>query len=774
MTLTFQFRAPRFHPAWLVPPLVPLAQWIFGGPGAPWSLVVQLVLTLLISVVTLYLAREDRTRNCNRWSKELRLLMPPAVGTLVIPAALHNDLSELAVMLHCVGCVWMGATVFGAEFEHRTLGPLLTQPISRKRIFWEKLGILSVLSLVVYGNTMASLERVQGSVDWDILAVAPALAVSTGPLFSLLGRSTLAGMVFTATAPMLFLLLSAIVTGSIQSGMPVLSDPPTAEQLKAIEPYNQALFLWGDFQPWLRGLYLAAGPLLGWLWFRSLSWQDGAAVARPPSGSASSRAVLTRLIRILVPGASATAHLIRKEIRLHVIPWMVAALTTGLWILWMIARSLAPEGDLKDGLNEFSPITVIGGMLGVVALVTAGAGSVAEERALGTLDWQVTQPVTGRRQWWIKSLVAVVTGLVTGLLIPATLLAVGFGPERWEKEGLVVEQLPAMTFAMGIALTLTLSLYASSIARNTMRAVGLTVLMAAAAVAMVFAVAIPGVNWVNTQAWANYQAIFDFDGAPRSAWHELNRIPFAGQSLQKWVTRSILFSCGLVVLHWAFLACANFARPNTASFQIRRQWILLSGFLTLLVVINVGIFAQVWFVQQTHEKARYDEFSKRRWDLLESKLNQLAVNGSLSPAVAEWLELPPGSVKDALQNLAQQVDAPGSRRTSRFRELNDRIEQPHWLITSKLQALVPNPKSPLPDELRRKLDVQSVSHEEAAWELLRRHGPIRAIDLVFSLQQPANGPLQQWLGTNATSLPPSLKLSPELRRRYNLPDPPRR
>ena len=186
-------------------------------------------------------------------------------------------------------------------------------------------------------------------------------------------------------------------------------------------------------------------------------------MARPPSGSARSRAFLGRLVRMFVPGNSATAHLVRKEIRLHAIPWMIAALATGLWVLWMIARRMAPQGDLKDSLNEFSPVSVICGMLGVVALVTAGAGSVAEERALGTLDWQVTQPVTGRRQWWIKSLVAVVTGLVTGLLIPATLLALGFGPERWEKEGLVFEQLPTMAFATGAGLALSLSLYASSV-----------------------------------------------------------------------------------------------------------------------------------------------------------------------------------------------------------------------------------------------------------------------------------------------------------------------
>lgn len=765
MTLTFQFRLPRFHPAWLVPPLVPLAQWIFGGPGAPWSLVVQLVLTLLISVVTLYLAREDRTRNSNRWSKELRLLMPPAVGTLVIPAALHNDLSDLAVTLHCVGCIWMGATVFGSEFEHRTLGPLLTQPISRKRIFWEKLGILSVLSLVVYGNTMASLERVQGSVDWDILAVAPALAVSTGPLFSLLGRSTLAGMVFTATAPMLFLLLSAIVTGSIQSSMPVLSDPPTAEQLKAIEPYNQALFLWRDFQPWLRGLYLAAGPLLGWLWFRSLSWQDGAAVARPPSGSASSRAVLTRLIRFLVPGASATAHLIRKEIRLHVIPWMVAALTTGLWILWMIARRLAPEGDLKDGLNEFSPITVIGGMLGVVALVTAGAGSVAEERALGTLDWQVTQPVTGRRQWWIKSLVAAVTGLVTGLLIPATLLAVGFGPERWEKEGLAIELLPTASFATAVGLALALSLYASSIARNTMRAVGLTVLLGACALALVWAVAMPGIWLLESRSQelqqsfaegATYLGPIPAEAPPEALPEPMNP--------QNWIAGTIFAACALVALQWGLLARFNFARASTPSHLLRRQWIRSAGFLVLLTAIGVGTFGQLFLVHQQKNLARYETSRLHR---LDDTLRRLAVNGSLPAPVAEWLQVPRVSPEEAYRILIQRD---GGRSAGSVGSI---LVGDLYLTEIRLKSLILRPKGPLPEGVRSELGIEASSPAEAALELVRRLGPTLAKERLARLQYSRARPGQSAVKPGAVSPQPGNTLSPELRKRYNLPDPPR-
>ena len=765
MTLTFQFRAPRFHPAWLVPPLVPLAQWIFGGPGAPWSLVVQLVLTLLISAVTLYLAREDRTRNSNRWSKELRLLMPPAVGTLVIPAALHNDLSELAVMLHCVGCVWMGATVFGAEFEHRTLGPLLAQPVSRRRLFWEKTAILAVLCGAAWLNTMASLDRGQGSADWVIVAAAPALAVSTGPLFSLLGRSTLAGMVFTATAPMLFLLASMMVSVAIQSGMPVLSAPPTAEQLKAIEPYNRALAFWGDCQPWLRALYLLAGPWLGWLWFRTLSWQDGAAVARPPSGTVASRALLTRLVRLLVPGDFATAHLIRKEIRLHAIPWMIAALTTGLWILWMIARSLAPEGDLKDGLNEFSPITVIGGMLGVVALVTAGAGSVAEERALGTLDWQVTQPVTGRRQWWIKSLVAVVTGLVTGLLIPATLLAVGFGPERWEKEGLVFELLPTASFATAVGLALALSLYASSIARNTMRAVGLTVLLGAATLGLVWAVAMPGVYLMESGYQELLRSYADGVSFLNNLSPEDSLEPKRSQvQILQWATATVFAACALVGIQWAWLASSNFARSSMPSAHLRRQWIQQAGILVLLTAVGVGVFGQLFLRQQQRELAWHERSSLGR---LDETLRKLAVNGSLPTPVAAWLKVRPGSPDEAYGTI---LERDGTRAAGKLGLVLR--EEVRW-IEARLKSHLTTPKGMLPEEIRRALGIAATSPLDAAYELLRRLGPTEARELVARLPDNRIRPSPATTKPSMTAPRPGNTFSPELRQRYNLPDPPR-
>ncbi len=765
MTLTFQFRAPRFHPAWLVPPLVPLAQWIFGGPGAPLSLVVQLVLTLLISAVTLYLAREDRTRNTNRWSKELRLLMPPAVGTLVIPAALHNDLSELAMMLHCVGCVWMGATVFGAEFEHRTLGPLLAQPVSRRRLFWEKTAILAVLCGAAWLNTMASLDRAQGSVDWVIVAAAPALAVSTGPLFSLLGRSTLAGMVFTATAPMLFLLASMMVSVAIQSGMPVLSVPPTAEQLRAIEPYNRALAFWGACQPWLRALYLLAGPWLGWLWFRTLSWQDGAAVARPPSGTVASRALLTRLVRLLVPGDFATAHLIRKEIRLHAIPWMIAALTTGLWILWMIARRLAPEGELKDGLNEFSPITVIGGMLGVVALLTAGAGSVAEERALGTLDWQVTQPVNARRQWWIKSLVAVVAGLVTGLVIPATLLAVGFGPERWEKEGLVFELLPTASFATAIALALVLALYASSICRNTMRAVGLTVLLGAATLGLVWAVAMPGAMLLESRSQELQRSFADgisfLEALPAENPSDYQR---SRVHLQDWATAMVFAACAVVGLIWAWLARSNFARSSMPPAFLRSQWIQQAGVVILLTALGVGAFGQLFLMQLQTDFAWHERSSLGR---LDKTLRKLAVNGSLPAPVAAWLQVPPRSPEEVYRTIVQRDGA------SAASSLGNALRGEVLWIESRLKSHLTTPKGTLPEEIRGALGIAATSPEDAGFELIRRLGPKDARELVARLPDKRARSVPPMTKPGMTAPGPGDMISPELRRRYNLPDPPR-
>jgi len=92
----------------------------------------------------------------------------------------------------------------------------------------------------------------------------------------------------------------------------------------------------------------------------------------------------------------------------------------------------------------------------------AGSLASAEERQLGTLSWQVLLPIAAWRQWAVKAAVVLVLSLGLAIGVPAILYALfasGPGPVRlgWPP-------------AAAIAALATLSLYASSLSTNGVRA----------------------------------------------------------------------------------------------------------------------------------------------------------------------------------------------------------------------------------------------------------------------------------------------------------------
>src|SRR5690348_6314019 len=59
-----------------------------------------------------------------------------------------------------IGCAVMGASVFGHELQHRTLGLLLSQPIRRAELWREKMLALGLGILGCVGLLLMSLARV--------------------------------------------------------------------------------------------------------------------------------------------------------------------------------------------------------------------------------------------------------------------------------------------------------------------------------------------------------------------------------------------------------------------------------------------------------------------------------------------------------------------------------------------------------------------------------------------------------------------------------------
>jgi hypothetical protein len=149
-----------FHPGWLVTWVLPLWPFIFPERMPSHSLSGQntaAIFAVIFAIVgggLFYLdacaRRNGRTPFQEQFAKEFRSLLPAwlialfAAVTLLMTEGEGND---IGLVLFCVACALMGASVFGNEFNHRTLPLLLAQPVSRKSLWRIKMLALSAALL---------------------------------------------------------------------------------------------------------------------------------------------------------------------------------------------------------------------------------------------------------------------------------------------------------------------------------------------------------------------------------------------------------------------------------------------------------------------------------------------------------------------------------------------------------------------------------------------------------------------------------------------------
>jgi len=110
----------------------------------------------------------------------------------------------------------------------------------------------------------------------------------------------------------------------------------------------------------------------------------------------------------------AVLNLIRKEFRLLRPVWLISFLAVPLWILLPLLGSATER--------QSAPAVILIFVFPPLVAVLAGALSLGEERTTGTHAWSLTLPVSARRQWLIKLLAAMFTGLVCAALLPISIL----------------------------------------------------------------------------------------------------------------------------------------------------------------------------------------------------------------------------------------------------------------------------------------------------------------------------------------------------------------
>jgi len=647
MTLSLPTYRNSFHPGWLLlllPPLLGLVRQAFGFDGAALVTDTARLALALLMILPLFLGRfRELPGGFRCWMKELRIHWLGAAGGVGLSGLLclvrwqgqtPVEIGPWAIVIGLASALVSGALTFGEEFEQRTLAGLLSQPRSRSALYLQKLAPLASILVWIAANLSLALLAAGPSDPGDFAEVlvgiwgTSLLVFCTAPLYTLLTRSTLAGAIFVVAAPLVLWSLVALVASALERWGGVAGVHQVLEQ---------ALF-------WMAPAYAVLGAWLGWRCFARLEVPDartGHGVSHPLS------LPVDRLILGRLPGWF-WVPLVRKELRLHVVPWLVAGIFSGLWLLWMGIRALWPEDHSQGDFGSASPAAfgMLAVIMGLMSLIVSGAACVAEERQLGTLDWQLTQPMSLARQWWIKIGVALGLFVVLGVALPLALLVLGFGAEPYLGSASPDFLLILGLYGGVILLIFALAAYASSFCRSTMKASATAVALGLALGAMPYPVILfmgARMNAIGSET--------AMEPGPAPNWAP-------DDELIRWI--GILgLAVAVVVFLTLLLALGrrNFSRTVVSDAALFRQWMLLAVTVlgSLLLVSETGL--RLTRLKLRSDAARSAIQRKAQLDdTLRDLVHWLMDRGGMDPEFLRDLRLEPGADRGAVLQALSRVD----------------------------------------------------------------------------------------------------------------------
>lgn len=504
--------------------------------------------------------------------KEIRALLPFWLLTLIIPpvfvlSAKVPLLPWIGGCLYVMGCVTVACQTFGQELGAPSAAMLLAQPISRRRLWGIKMGVLAVaLASVATVMVMATVVLLRVEL-WPMLSGQPAQNIR-GEVFALWALILLVPICAFCTTPWLTLLLRQAIGAEVFAlaiPLGLWGIVNYIEMRLSLTGLAADFFIFGVFGA-VMIVYCAAGISLAYRHF--LRWEalEGgggnlALAVRWPAG-------LTRMI-------GSTLHrrpllqLAVKELRIQHWSLMTAGLFFAGWLVLIVAQWA--KADLSP--EWFVGIPFVGGA--IVALL-AGTLSCAEERQFGTLEWQLTLAVPVWKQWLFKVAAALGIALALGALLPVLQLVAasqfGFIPFKKDYENLFIPPLIMVSISI-------LGIYASSISKTSLRALALAILIIVLAFWVI--VALP-------------YMVFALIGSPEDGVRGLRGLgPLMPRwmlhpSLALWMTILALF-----LLTWLAFAFVNFRRIDLRS---ARHWKQLAAaaviFGTIYLTLSLRMFVQ--------------------------------------------------------------------------------------------------------------------------------------------------------------------------------------
>jgi ABC-type transport system involved in multi-copper enzyme maturation permease subunit len=380
---------------------------------------------------------------------------------------------ELGLAAYIAGAVFLGAESVGQEYTNRTLPLLLSQPIDRRRIYLQKVGVLIVMLLLLAavqwamrGDEWQQLAEDRQTAAWLLPVIGGALIA---PWLTMITRSTLGGAALTC--------FSAGIAWMVLLAVPIVRFGSGADEAGAI-----AL----GYMPRVIVLFSVIAAVLGWRTFTALEAIDGevAVIALP---------------RWIAPGEGRRGYrpwraMLSKELHLQQLTF---GITIQYFVVWGTIGWLL---HLVPAWRDF-PLHAVTTVYCMILPVVIGAIASAEERHHGMLQGQLLQPIPHWQQWIAKAGVTFSLALIFGVGLPVLLAAVAGDEGTTRMAGLLITTSILLT-AMG--------LYLSSLSTSAVRALVALLPVGAAFmlfVQTVFAFMPPGQPLPSLPSWSVFVAL---------------------------------------------------------------------------------------------------------------------------------------------------------------------------------------------------------------------------------------------------------------------------
>ena len=334
--------------------------------------------------------------------KDVQALAPMWVSTAVAIAAapllgaFHLDI--VGLIAYVLGTVAVGAHVIGHEYSHRTMGSLLAQPARRRTVLALKLGVLIVavlsLTVVAWTGPYSPIARFpdRAALDSRVVLLPTLMAVTLAPYLALVARSTLGGAVFAIAVPGMLLITSDLFAvwwyGPGYAG--------------EIDRFKYSVF------PAATIAACALAAIAIWRRFDRLEMlgDDSGHVSVPIPGQ--THAVRARTQR------NAYWLLTAKELRLQQMTFVIVAIYVCGWGAGVWAQRL---GETAPPIPWWQLNILYAALLSLLI----GSLASAEERQLGTLEWQALLPLASWKQFAVKVVVVCALVLAAGVGLPILL-----------------------------------------------------------------------------------------------------------------------------------------------------------------------------------------------------------------------------------------------------------------------------------------------------------------------------------------------------------------